>query len=173
MNKAVISGVYADLKTVKTRSVCQVVVEVPIEHGKSIVDAFGFPQPGSEVHVAIARLNGEAGSNPNISADAPSTESPVSPTKRSFDELPYSQQAALKCQDAAFQKFITERDLAFNVASVDVFTNDPEERAKQITAEIVRRFCGVESRSEILPESDAGDKWNSLMDEYHLWQQDW
>ena len=170
--RAAISGVYSDLKTVKTRSVCQIVVEIPIERGKEIVDAFGFPQPGSEIHVAIARLNGEAGSN-NISAKAPSTEAPVSPTKRSFDELPYSQQAALKCQDAAFQKFIAERDPAFNVASVDIFTNDPEERAKQITAKIVRRYCNVESRSEILPDTDAGERWNSLMDEYHLWQQDW
>ena len=54
--KAAIQGNYSDLKTVKTRSVAQMIIEVPIEQGEEIVRIFGFPRPGQEIPVAIARL---------------------------------------------------------------------------------------------------------------------
>ena len=171
MDHRIIEARYATWRPVQSRKLLQLVFEVPLEKQGEVLKYLGAPLPDRDIQCAIAVLNGEAGEPPVNRA--PSKTAPASPTKRSFDDLPYSQQAALKCQDAAFQKFITEREPKLRLASFDDFANDPEERAKQITAEIVRRFCGVESRSEILPESDAGDKWNSLMDEYYLWQQDW
>ena len=151
--RAAIAGVYSDLKTVKTRSVCQIVVEVPIERGKEIVDAFGFPQPGSEVHVAIARLNGEAGSNPNISANAPSTENPVSPTKQKFEDLPLTQQAVLLCKREAFRRYIQVEN---------------EEAAK----EWLYDNCNVSSRSEIIEGNSSGDFFLDLYGRFQDWLDD-
>jgi hypothetical protein len=83
---AVISGTFADLKIVKTRSVVQIVIEVPIEQGKQIVEAFGFPQPGAEIPVAVARLD----------------EQPVKAPKR----YSRAQKAGILCNDPHFQKWI-------------------------------------------------------------------
>lgn len=55
-DNAVITGMFADLKTIKTRSSIQIVIEVPVEYGKRVIDVLGFPQPGAEVPVVIARL---------------------------------------------------------------------------------------------------------------------
>lgn len=51
-----IQGNYADFKLVKTRSVCQLVIEVPIERAEQAIKAFGIPQPGTEIPVAVARI---------------------------------------------------------------------------------------------------------------------
>lgn len=58
-DKAVIQGSYADLKFLKTRSICQLIIELPIEKAQEAIDAFGVPNYGEEVPVAIARLQSQ------------------------------------------------------------------------------------------------------------------
>jgi len=54
---AVVTGTFSDLKLIKTRSVIQVVIECPIEGWQQLTRVLGFPIPGTEIPVAIARLN--------------------------------------------------------------------------------------------------------------------
>ena len=61
-----ILGSYADLKIIKTRSVVQIVVEVPLERGKEVTDLFGLPQPNAEVHVVVARMDPEQLAQSNV-----------------------------------------------------------------------------------------------------------
>ena len=86
---AVISGTFADLKIVKTRSVVQMVIEVPIEQGSQIIEAFGFPQPSAEIPVAVARLD----------------KQPVKAPKR----YSRAQMAGILCNDPHFQKWIATK----------------------------------------------------------------
>lgn len=53
---AAIQGSFADYKLVKTRSVLQLVIEVPVENQAEVFAALGYPMPGEETHVAVARL---------------------------------------------------------------------------------------------------------------------
>lgn len=57
---AAIMGTFANYKLVPTRSVLQVIVEVPVEQQAAVFAALGYPIPGSEINVAIARLNTQA-----------------------------------------------------------------------------------------------------------------
>ncbi len=57
MSHAAFSGSYCDLKFIKSRSVAQVVVEIPIEQAAAFIAAFGAPEPSKECPVAIARLD--------------------------------------------------------------------------------------------------------------------
>ena len=104
-DKAAIHGNYADLKYIKTRSVVQIVVEVPIERAHEITDAFGWTQPGKEIPVALARLN------PAMVAIG-DDEQPVEKPRRAFSDLPASQQAAMRCKDADFQAWCDDQDFA-------------------------------------------------------------
>lgn len=150
MNNAIASGSYADMKIVKTRSVMQVVVEIPIEQANSFIEMFGVPVPGAEIPVAIARLNKQnevAGAGP-LRPQPPKPEAEARDTpRRPFHELPPSQQAALKCNDPDFQQWIG--------------ADDAEDAAFR-----VRRGCQVTSRSELDKYPEAAKRWRHLLDSY-------
>lgn len=56
MSAAAISGTFADYRLVKSRGVLQLVVEIPVELQAEAFEALGYPVPGTDIHVAIARL---------------------------------------------------------------------------------------------------------------------
>ena len=79
---------------------------------------------------------------------------PLTKERRKFDELPLPQQVALKCQDADFQNFISSTYMSDDAAV------------------IVRDICGVQSRSEIVPHTDAAMAWRELMADFNIWLTD-
>lgn len=138
---AVIAGSYADLKTIRTRQVLQMVIEIPLEDGEKLIDAFGFPAPGAEIRVAVARLNPVVG--------IPATEQkqpvgkevgPTDPLKSARAKQAYSDasegekavtRAAMLCSDPEFQSWCH---------------NGGDEVG---TAAYLRQALGIQSRKEI------------------------
>ena len=87
---AIINGSFSEVKFLKTRSVMQIVVEIPIEYADEALQRLGgVPQPGKETPVSVFRLNGEL------------------PPKVKSTGL--AQQAGILCDDLVFQKFLEER----------------------------------------------------------------
>lgn len=146
-DKAVFSGTYADMKFIRSRRVAQVIVELPIEDAGRFVEAFGAPNPATETWVAIARLQEP------VKAQEPVKE------KRRFSELPPSQQAAMRCGELGFQRFVKER-----TRGVFDYETSPD-----AVAVYVRNWCNVESRSDIVAGTIAGDLWKELDDAYFGW----
>jgi hypothetical protein len=89
----VLKAQYADLKTVKTRSTCQLILELPIEALTDVVALLGAPLPGGEVWVAVARLRPETG--------APPAELPAPKRSASLAQI-----AGIMSNEGAFQRFI-------------------------------------------------------------------
>lgn len=140
--RAAVDGDYADFKIVKTRSIAQIVVEIPIEKADAFLRAFGVPIPGKPAPVALARLNAAAS---NV----------IEGPRRWSDMLP-AQQAGIRCAEPAFWKFLQERGEA-----------DVKDSAKAAT--YVRLACGVHSRAAIMPGTPAADRWTAIDDEYSAW----
>lgn len=90
----VLKATYSDLKTVKTRSVCQLVLELPIEQLTDVVGLLGAPLPSGEVWVAVARLRPEA-----VAAPQPELEAPHKPKS-------LAQIAGIICNEPAFWKYV-------------------------------------------------------------------
>jgi hypothetical protein len=90
----VLKATYADLKTVKTRSTCQLILELPIEALTDVVALLGAPVPGNEVWVAVARLRPEA------VQQEPEQLEPPRPSKS------LAQIAGIICSQQAFWKYI-------------------------------------------------------------------
>jgi len=131
MEAAAISATFSDFRIVKGRKVAQLVLEVPLEKANSALAALGgIPQPATETWVAVARLTAE-----------PKSEKPKE--RRRFEELPLSQQAALRCNDPEFQGWL-------DVANAD-----------RAAAE-VRLRCAVKSRAELDSNNFAADLWRDL-----------
>jgi len=146
---AAISGTFSDLKTVKSRSVVQLVIEVPIEQGAAVIEAFGFPQPGAEIHVAVARLVAA----PAVVEREPPTEKP----RRKFDELPQSQQAGIRCSEGVFWRFLAE--------IYGLKADSPE-----TAAAAVRKICGVESRADLdRVRPGESSTWERLNARFVVW----
>ena len=90
MDKAIITGTFSECKFVKTRSVMQVVIECPIEQADVALSVLGgVPQPGREVHVAVARL-----------------ETHAEPKERRGS---LAQQAGILCGEPGFLKFLQDK----------------------------------------------------------------
>lgn len=68
--------------------------------------------------------------------------------RRKFDNLPLSQQAALRCADKRFQAFLEQ--LSCVTASEDG------------AAGYVRHLCGIDSRAELDHDKEAGGMWLML-----------
>lgn len=82
-NSAALSGDYVDLRFIKSRKVCQVIIEIP--------------NPATGVPVAIARLQ---------EGVERKTEKP----KRSWSELSKAEQAGIACEDGRFGIWLARDD---------------------------------------------------------------
>ena len=155
---AAIAGTFADLRTVKTRGVVQLVIEVPIEQGAKVVEAFGFPQPGQEVPVAVARL-----------VEQPKgmcvTHNPSEQPRRNsqkWEEMMPSQQAALSVKNRAFQVFLFKAyPKAWRLAAAD---GDNDE---DISDRAVKALCKIKSKRDLNTDELARMRWNTLTAEFY------
>jgi len=138
----VLKATYADLKTVKTRSTCQLILELPIEALTDVVALLGAPIPGNEVWVAVARLRPEA-----VRIEPESEPEQLAPPRKSAS---LAQIAGILCNEGAFRKFI-------RVETVDQ------------AADYIRAHCHVSSRANIDGNPDATAAFNTLKGEYELW----
>lgn len=136
----VLKATYSDLKTVKSRSVCQLILELPIEAMTDVVGLLGAPVPGNEVWVAVARLMTET--EPHRGLDA--LESPLrKPAK-------LAQIAGILCNEGAFQKW-----------SGNASTEE--------AAEWLRGHCNISSRAELDANEDAAAIFLSIKHDYEFW----
>lgn len=141
---AVVQGSFADLKFIRGRKVCQMIIELPIEAGGQIVAMFGAPNPEAEVPVAVARLV----KSPEILESA----KPVRP----LTALPAPQQAALCCQNPVFQTFLWEQGISSG-------------KSEDAAASAVRDHCRVVSRAD-LRDPEPAERWLKLYDKFQAWK---
>lgn len=152
---AAISGTFADFKIVRGRKCAQLVIEVPLEQADAALNALGgLPNPAMERWVAVARLNqGKQAAEPKQAKAA---------DRKTWNDLPPAQRAAIKCGEESFRDFLghkicDQRGWEF-----------PKEADE--AAQVVRLICGVESRSDLNTDSAARAAWERIENDYWLWQ---
>lgn len=139
---AAIQATFSTYKPVPTRSVLQLVFEVPIERQADVFAALGYPLPGEERMVAVALLK-ESKPVPNV---VPLPAGETKPRRRLAD-MPLSQRAALLCGDVAFRRYFGQPDEAS-------------------AAQELRERCGVASRAELDHKPFAAEAFRRLVAEY-------
>ena len=143
---APISATYADFKMIKTRQVCQIILELPLAAGTDFVKNYGLPNPAGEEWFALAKL---------VQAKAEPVALLAKPSRR-WDEMSPAQQAGIRCAEPAFWTFIREeRDLPCS--------SDDE------AAEFVRALCGVSSRAELTTNKSAANAWREFDGAFDMW----
>ncbi len=167
---AAFQALYADWKLIKTRGVCQVVLEFDISNEHHVYKVLGgMPNPAAEVWVGVACLDLKAGridkGTPNTSASQPTTAADAAPTLE--DSLngepasvgssarvqnPYSKEAGRLHNDIRFQKWMAEN---YGIIAA------PDACKTKIYDE-----CKITSLKEILPGTDALAIWNNIVARY-------
>ncbi len=110
--------------------------------------------------VALAGQGGETEGNAKP-APAASRASPEPKERKRWDELPPAQQAAIRCGEPEFQRFLSDR----NGGAYPV-------RDAGTAAHYIRMACGVESRADFNIDMAAKTKWERLENDYWAWQRD-
>lgn len=140
MTKAAFQATVHGFRTVPSRGVISITIECPIEHHAEIAR---IAEHGA--WVAVARIL-----NPEEKIE------PVQ-TKKDWRDLQPTQQACMRCEEAAFTHFLRE-----------LWPDDWHET--QDTADCVRLICGVASRSELSTNHKARVIWNQLDSQYSAWK---
>ncbi len=152
-----IAGDYADFKLIKTRQVCQIVVEVPLEDAEKVTRLLGFPRPGAGTRCAIALINDSGAGASTAAPERVGDEDRVvagatSPTRTN------SQRAAYLLKNPDFRRFLSA--LAGDTPPT-VTTEDQAERN-------LKAHFGITSKTA-LDSMDAG--WGALFGMFKAFQQ--
>lgn len=151
---AVIRGTFSDWRPVKSRSVLQLVIELPIEQTQDVLDRLGVPIPGVEKWVAVALLKDSVEAVEPVEPQKPAPVVELKPARKWHDMKP-SQQAGMLCADPLFLQFIRHRT---NNSTIDD------------TAEWVRGQCAVRSRAELDEDPFAKNEWLCITADFFRWK---
>lgn len=155
---AAISATFCGMRTVASRKVAQITMEVPIEQMGTVLTVLGPPSGIDPQWVAIALLDvraaeGAASKHPDDGVKPPRE-------RKAWHDYAWSQQAAICCNDQKFRQFLLEKDMLKPDALQD----------EKAAATAVRLICGVNTRADIKSGTPAGDKWRDLHGKYKAWE---
>ena len=144
-----IKATFSDFRLVKGRKCAQLVFEVPLEGADAALGSLGgLPRPDAERWFGIVALDlSKAASE---APDAPANQ------RKPFETLPAPQQAALRCNDTNFQRFLCEQGF---------LVTDAESAAVAL-----RHRLNIDSRADLGASAAARAKWVGLDDEFFRWQ---
>lgn len=127
MTNAAIAGFFADFKIVRTRGVCQIVIELPLEQADAALTALGgVPQPASERPVAIARIVLPEERKPDARERYATSDEATQAVTR----------AGILANDAAFHRWCRAD-------------------GQPAAVRFIREQCGVKSRADIAANPEA------------------
>ncbi len=150
--RAVFSAVFVTCRQV--RDEIQFIFTVPAEKGTEYLEKIGgFPKPGESRWCAIARLDQTKEDQPQELHKTSSRQTLGNEPARPHN--PYSRRAGILSNDPLFQKWVVTPDV-----------NDKAAYA----ASIIRSKCGVTSRKDILPGTDAALRFDLLQSAFCVWR---
>jgi hypothetical protein len=163
MTTAAFQATYSDWRLIKGRKCVQIVFEVPVEKADEAYKVLdGMPDPSRSVWCAVARMNSGVIEEPKTRDSEIGRPGPQSTRSggRATSDKRLVRQAAMCCGEPIFWKFLNEKYLLPG-ESVD---------KEHGAAAAVRHICGIESRSEILPNTQAGEAWDYLYSKFLAWK---
>ncbi len=144
----VIKAVFYNWRPVVGHKRLQLIFEVPLEDTSVVLKMLGPPMPDKETWCAIALLEPVAMQDFFDQQQHGHTVGIVPNPKRAFCDLSFPQQAGIKSNDLKFKLWMS--------------VNYPAKNGEDC-ASAIRDYCGVKSRKEILPGTEAGEKWLDLL----------
>lgn len=157
-NRAAISAQAVDIQNDRQhKGFIKVTLHVPAEIGARLTDTLGWPTYTQPVAVALARLNPDA---VKITEEKQTVLSVPTPRKPIAAEKRLAQLAGILTSDPVFRTFLARTEPESGIAMLDA----------DMAADEIRTYCGVESRSEIIPGTPAADRFEKLHGAFLGWR---
>jgi len=156
---AAFKATYSDWRLVKTRSVVQVIFEVPLADSDQAYEILGgMPNPSKERWFGIAAINPQQReeARPESRQEPPSPDTPDG-GRREWRDVQPSAQAAMRCDQPPFWAFLREE-------------HKQRIENKDDAATAVRKICGVNSRAQFNTNHTARVFWHQLDQQFQAWQ---
>lgn len=161
---AAIAGTFADYCLIKSRGVLQLRIEIPVERQAEAFAALGYPVPGKDIHVAVARLaqpvsppaNQEGCTSVGDPRGTCIASQPAGEPKqrKPFHTLPAVQRAAMLCQDERFRAWIAR------------YEGDEHWPSQEEAASWLRSEIGIDSRTRLSTNAEALAKFELIETAY-------
>ena len=161
MNDArAITADFASLKWVNGRKVLQIICEVPMANTEEVLAILGTPLPGVGTPVQISPLDIEPDIKKDLAKNAERIKQ-AEKVKRNFEDLPYSQQAALLCKDKQFRE---------HYCTIGIINGEVKVLNEQEAAQKLRETLGLNSRKELddATNSSARFKFQLIRNRYRV-----
>ena len=164
MKPAAIAASLVDVRNIAAHKCVRLEIHVPVEQAGMAFQwkPFGLPteHPVSVLAAVCIDLGVAQPAERSAVTEDVTGSSPVSQAKerRSWSDLSYAQQAGIRCNEPDFWLFIDE--------ICETNPAEPSINSKEGAASFVRIYCGVESRSDLKPGTDAGRQWVMLNNMY-------
>lgn len=156
-----IAATLLSYKTVPTRKVFQMVLELPIEKAADAIKLFGTPDSDGATWLAVARLIGpDASAQTGAVTPAARVSAPLGAPQGQgkvchFKDMDKSQQAAIMCRDDEFQSWM---------GGIDP-DGAPAFREGQAIG-LLKQHLGIVSRRELDTDPAKAKAWDSLLADF-------
>ncbi len=155
---AAIAAQLVNMRNVGTHKSLQLTLHIPEEYALKAIEAFGWPTMTNPVPVAVARLVQPAGKG--VGAETTNRAQPALgdvPARAPRNKL--AQLAGMLSKTPLFHRYLESiRPREFHDVQDDQ------------AAHFIRAACNVTSRSQILPNTPAEDKFLKLYNDFVLWR---
>lgn len=154
MSNAVIQGDFVDIKNVKTRSVVQMIIEIPIEQGEDLVMKFGYPNNHTCCPVAIAKITPKL--VPETSKDEARRQSDLG--QGGNKPKSFAGHGKMLAQDPDMNSFLSmEHGELYARLMYDVEST-------------MKNLCEISSCSELIEGSIAYERFVVLRKDFNAWK---
>ncbi len=153
---AAIAAQLVDIRNVGQHKCIKLTLHVPAEQAGLIMEAFGWPTAVDPVPVAVARLLQQT--REEVGAETTNRAQPALgdvPARAPRNKL--AQEAGKLAKTPLFHRYL------------EAIFADTDVGEEEATIHI-RAFCAVTSRSQIHPDTPAGDKFIKLYDDFVCWR---
>lgn len=161
----VVLATFEDVKAIRTRKSVQIICEAPIERYDQILAALGgYPQPGSDVWIGIARVDEKVALIPAQTQTAPVEDAPepaASTAGWSGAKRKMVQQSGIIRNEEAFHRHVAKNwPSVWNHPAYDGLID------KEKAVKVLHYWCGVVSCRDLDPVGESGEAFRNIMRRY-------
>jgi hypothetical protein len=175
---AILMGHFAFFKVNQTRGTAQIIVEVPSSRANEVLATLGgFPDPEKPKPVSVGLFDPKkvsVAASKVIEALQSTEEQPFAdpdptppqdkPAKKHrepvvFAALPRASQAAIRCQEPPFWRFLEERSSVFWGQRQTVTT-------KAAADFVLKELLGIQSKKELDESVTCSEAWDKIEDDF-------
>lgn len=105
--------------------------------------------------------------------ETPSGGSEAADSSRHWNDLKYSEKAGIMCADTKFHEFLSYDFQDVWIESANKYNKEDvgDKKQRLVAGQTIRHLCGVQTRADIVPDSEAARIFDDICGQFRMWKQ--